>query len=154
MTHPFRATRRHALRASVLAAAATLLLHACGGGINYGGGTPGTPDVANRYAATLLVSDRAGAAHLDVQLSDPWDFALNGASVLWLTNPGSNRSTVFNASDLALPAVAEKPAFGCCALVLYALGRSALLVVAFGLVDLTLAALFALAYCRTPNSAV
>jgi uncharacterized protein (TIGR03118 family) len=97
--------RRHALRAIVLAAAATMILSACGGG------SSGSPGADSRYAATLLVSDQAGAAHLDAQLSNPWDFAVNGATVLWLTNPGSGHSRLFNASDLALPAlVVDVPA--------------------------------------------
>ena len=88
------------LRALVLAATVSVLA-ACGGG----GSPSGMYGSDSRYAATLLVSDQAGAAQLDAQLSDPWDLALGGGSALWVTNHGAASSAMFKASDLSLPAL-------------------------------------------------
>jgi uncharacterized protein (TIGR03118 family) len=89
------------VRRALLLAASTLELAACGGAGD-GGTTPATPAPDSRYAATLLVSDQAGAAaHLDERLSNPWDLATGGASSLWLSNNGSASSTLFNTGDLS-----------------------------------------------------
>jgi uncharacterized protein (TIGR03118 family) len=101
-------TRSH--RAPMLAHRALLLagitsfLAACGGGGD-DGGSPGTP-AASYYAATLLVSDQVGAAHLDTHLANPWDLTAGGGSTVWLANNGSTSSIVFSAGDLSLPALA------------------------------------------------
>ena len=50
---------------------------------------------------------------------------------------------------LMLPAIAEKLSFGIAAMVLYLLGRVPTAIIAFGAIDLTLAALFLLAFRAT-----
>lgn len=92
------------LRRLVLAAALGAAVTACGGGGD-GGVLPSAPGDHRGYAATLLVSDQAGAAHLDAQLSDPWGLTPGGGSALWLTMHGAARSTLYDAADLSLPAL-------------------------------------------------
>ena len=86
-------------------AAATAVLSACGGG-GYGGASPATPGSDSRYVPTLLLSDQAGAAHLDARLSNPWGLTSGVGSALWLTNNGSASSILSNTGDLPLPALA------------------------------------------------
>jgi uncharacterized protein (TIGR03118 family) len=90
---------------ALLLAVLTSLLAACGGG-GHGGGSSDTPATAGRYAATLLISDQSGAAHLEANLIDPWDMTAGGGSSVALSNYGSTHSILFNAGDLSLPALA------------------------------------------------
>lgn len=93
-----------ARRSIVLAAAIGAAVAACGGG-GYGGALPTSPGVNRGYSATQLVSDQAGADHLDAQLSNPWDLTTGGGSALWLTIHGAAHSSLYDAADLSLPAL-------------------------------------------------
>ena len=85
-------------RRAFMLTAGTAVLAACGGG--YGPAYDGPGD-GNRFAVTPLVSDQAGAAHLDTRLSDPWDLRMGGGSALWLTNAGPAGSFLLATGDLA-----------------------------------------------------
>jgi uncharacterized protein (TIGR03118 family) len=104
ITHPSHRAPALARRALLLAGI-TSLLAACGGGGD-GGGSADRPAAASRYAVTLLISDQAGAARFNAQLTNPWDLTAGGGSAVWITNNGSAGSTAFNAGDPSLPMVA------------------------------------------------
>lgn len=55
---------------------------------------------------------------------------------------------------MMIPAVLEKATFGIAAVVLFLLGRVSAVMLGFGIVDLTLGALFMLAYAKTDASQV
>jgi uncharacterized protein (TIGR03118 family) len=100
----FLSLRAPSLRWLALATSVGAAIAACGGG-GYGGVLPSAPGDSRGHTVTLLVSDQAGAEHLDAQFSDPWDLSSGGGSALWLTVHGAARSTLYNAGDLSLPAL-------------------------------------------------
>jgi uncharacterized protein (TIGR03118 family) len=103
MTTRYRIDRA-GLSALVLSAM-TIVLGACGGG-GYAESSPPISPSNGRFAVTLLVSDREGAAQLDVRLTNPWDLTSGGGSALWVANNGATRSILLDTVGLSLPALA------------------------------------------------
>lgn len=51
-----------------------------------------------RVTRVDLVSDRPGAAHLDPNLVNPWGIAFNPSGPVWVSNNGSGKASVYDAS--------------------------------------------------------
>jgi uncharacterized protein (TIGR03118 family) len=87
----------------LLICSALALLSACGagtastGGVSGYGGGPGTAQAVGGYAMSKLVSDGQVAASLtDISLSKPRGIAFGPAASAWVTNSGTQTSTVYN----------------------------------------------------------
>jgi len=62
------------------------------------------------YVMTNLVSDISGlAAHTDPNLKNPWGVAYSPTGPFWVSNQGSNTSTLYNGSGTPLPLVVTTP---------------------------------------------
>jgi uncharacterized protein (TIGR03118 family) len=72
------------------------------------GTTPATQSVTltvvgSAYSVTPLVSDMAGAAHLDANLVNPWGIAAGAQTPFWVANNGKGTSTLYDGTGVALP---------------------------------------------------
>ena len=67
-----------------------------------GGGTVcGSLEAATVYFQTNLASDIPGmAANLDPNLKNPWGMSFSGTSPFWVSNQGSNNSTLYNGAGV------------------------------------------------------
>lgn len=102
---------QHVRRAALLAAGATAIaiLAACGGGGYGGSGSssyPMTPPPVVTPAATMftvsnLVTDTATSApHSDAKLINAWGIAFNPAGFVWVTDNGSDSSTLYDGNGV------------------------------------------------------
>jgi uncharacterized protein (TIGR03118 family) len=72
------------------------------------------PALANGegYAQTNLVSDLAGAAHLDTNLKNPWGIVHGPTTPWWVSDNNGHVSTLYDGSGTPLPLVVNIPAPG------------------------------------------
>ena len=98
------------IRAWLSACAGALALVACGGG---GDGMSGN---GVSYAATILVSDVAGAAnpygnaaHVDPNLVNAWGIAFNPQGFVWVANAGTSMSTLYDGNGVPQSLVVSIP---------------------------------------------
>lgn len=69
------------------------------------------PPTASAYSQTNLVSNGTVAnTQTDARLVNPWGLAFGATSPAWLANNGSQTSTVYDGTGVALPIVVEIPA--------------------------------------------
>jgi uncharacterized protein (TIGR03118 family) len=99
-------TATRSIRAWLSAWAGALALVACGGG---GDGMSG-------YAATILVSDVAGAAnpygnaaHVDPNLVNAWGIVFNPQGFVWVANAGTSKSTLYDGNGVPQSLVVSIP---------------------------------------------
>lgn len=97
------------------AAAAGLLVLAagCGGGSDPAAGPtmPATPPApaATQFFTTNLVSDGAGAAHVDPNLVNAWGIAFNPTGFVWVSATGTNKSTLYSGLGVPQTLVVDTP---------------------------------------------
>lgn len=96
-------------RAPRLATLATLVLaaslSACGGSDAISPTVPPTT-----FADTKLVSDTAGAPNTDARLINAWGIAFNPTGFVWVTNTGSQSSTLYDGNGVPQSLVVNTPA--------------------------------------------
>ena len=62
------------------------------------------------YSNTALVSDMAGALHLDPNLKNPWGIVAGPTTPFWTSNNHSGTSTLYDGTGKVLPVVVALPA--------------------------------------------
>jgi uncharacterized protein (TIGR03118 family) len=72
--------------------------------ISCGSGNSGNAVVSTYYQRTDLVSDQAGATHLDTNLVNPWGIAYGPSTPFMIANNHSGTSTEYDGSGTPMPA--------------------------------------------------
>ena len=57
---------------------------------------------ATQYTETKLVSDLPGAAHLDPNLKNPWGIDFSKTSPIWISNNGTNTTSVYTGTGTSI----------------------------------------------------
>jgi uncharacterized protein (TIGR03118 family) len=101
--------------AFALAVAAVLGLAACGGSSNstmsMTGGSSNTVPAAASFKAAVLVSDGSvSAPTIDSHLRNAWGIVFNPAGFVWVSNNGTQTSTLYDGNGAAQPLVVTLPA--------------------------------------------
>jgi len=104
------------LRASLFGAALAAALVSCGGGGGSSGDNtmqmtppPVTPTIASNFLMRSLVSDGAGAEHVDGKLINAWGIAFNPTGFVWVANNGSSTSTLYDGNGVPQTLVVAIP---------------------------------------------
>ncbi len=100
---------RRSMRGWLGACAGALAMTACGGG-------DGGMGNGMSYAATILVSDTAGAAnpygnsaHVDARLVNAWGIAFNPQGFVWVADAGTSTSTLYDGAGVPQSLVVAIP---------------------------------------------
>jgi uncharacterized protein (TIGR03118 family) len=104
------------LRAGLFGAALAAALVSCGGGGGSSGDNtmqmqppPVTPTIASNFLMRSLVSDGAGAEHVDGKLINAWGIAFNPTGFVWVANNGSSTSTLYDGNGVPQTLVVAIP---------------------------------------------
>jgi uncharacterized protein (TIGR03118 family) len=70
---------------------------------------PVTPTIASNFLMRSLVSDGAGAEHVDGKLINAWGIAFNPTGFVWVANNGSSTSTLYDGNGVPQTLVVAIP---------------------------------------------